>query len=154
MKVLIDSNVVLEVILQREKYEVANGLLAALYEGKYEMFLTTGSFYGMLYTVDKYLRKEMKLVNPERTDTLRSVMAKVLSLMKVAGHDNESLLCAVRDSQFVDIEDSCQHQAALRAGCDCLVSFNLKDYASGALMKVMSPQEFLDSINQDLQGRD
>ena len=43
MKVLIDSNVILEVILQREEYKVASGLLAALYEGKYEMFLTTGS---------------------------------------------------------------------------------------------------------------
>ena len=83
MKVLIDSNVILEVILQREEYETANSVLRALYEGEHEMFMTTGCFYGMLYVVDKYLRKDMKLVNPKRTDTLRSVMAKVLSLMKV-----------------------------------------------------------------------
>ena len=87
----------------------------------------------------------MKLVNPERTNTLRSVMAKVLSLLDVAGHDKESLLRAVNDGKFADLEDSCQHQAALKAGCDCLISFNMKDYANGASIKAVTPQEFLDS---------
>lgn len=145
MKILIDSNVILEVILQREEYEVANCLLETLYKDKHEMLMTTGCFYGMLFTVEKYLRKEMKLVNPERTDILRSIMAKVLSLLDVAGHDRESLLKAVSDCNFTDLEDSCQHQAAVKADCDCLISFNMKDYANGASMKAMTPQEFLDS---------
>lgn len=55
MRVLIDTNVILEVILQREEYETANGVLRALYEAKHEMFITTGCFYGLLYTVDKHL---------------------------------------------------------------------------------------------------
>lgn len=146
MKVLIDSNVILEVILQREEYETANNVLRALYEGEHEMFMTTGCFYSMLYVVEKYLRKEMRQLNPERTDTLRSVMAKVLSLMKVAEHDKESLLRGINDSKFIDLEDSCQHQAAVKAGCDCLISFNLKDYAIGASIKVMTPRELLDSL--------
>lgn len=151
MKVLIDSNIILEVILQREEFEVANCLLETLYKDKHDMLLTSGSFYGMLYTVDKYLRKEMKLANPERANTLRSIMAKVLSLMSVAGHDKESLLRGINDSNFTDLEDSCQHQAAAKAGCDCLISFNMKDYASGASMKALTPQEFLDSY---LKGTD
>ena len=146
MKVLIDSNVILEVILQREEYETANNVLRALYEGEHKMFMTTGCFYSMLYVVEKYLRKEMRQLNPERTDTLRSVMAKVLSLMKVAEHDKESLLRGINDSKFIDLEDSCQHQAAVKAGCDCLISFNLKDYAIGASIKVMTPRELLDSL--------
>lgn len=143
MRVLIDSNVILEVILQREEYEVANKLLKTLYEGKHDMMLTTGCFYGMLYTVDKYLRKDLNMVNPERTNTLRSIMSKVLSLMNVAGHDRESLLRGINDSNFTDLEDSCQHQAALNANCDYLISFNLKDYINGASMTAMTPQEFL-----------
>ena len=55
MRVLIDTNVILEVILQREEYETAKGVLRALYEAKHEMFITTGCFYGLLYTVDKHL---------------------------------------------------------------------------------------------------
>lgn len=147
MKVLIDSNVILEVILQREEFEAANGVLMTLYEGKHEMYLTTGCFYGLLYTVDKYFRKEMKMMNPERNETLRSVMSKVLSLMKVAGHDNESLLRGMNDEQFTDLEDSCQYQAAIKAGCDCLISFNVKDYANSTTIKAMTPKEFLESIH-------
>lgn len=146
MRVLIDTNVILEVILQREEFERANGVLRALYEAKHEMFITTGCFYGLLYTVDKHLRKGMGMVNPGRTDTLRSIMAKVLSMMKVAGHDNASLLQGINDKSFSDLEDSCQYQAAVKAGCDCLISFNLKDYANGASVKAMTPAEFLESL--------
>lgn len=145
MKVLIDSNVILEVLLQREEYEVANCLLETLFRDKHEMLLTSGSFYGMMYTVDKYLRKEMNQVNPGRTDTVRSIMAKVLSIMGVAGHDKESLLRGIGDGKFADLEDSCQHQAAVKSGCDCLISFNLKDYAGGAVINAVTPQDFLNS---------
>lgn len=145
MRILIDSNVILEVILQREEYDVANRLLEILYKDKHELLMTTGCFYGLLFTVDKYLRKEMMLANPERTRALRSIMAKVLSLMDVAGHDKESLLCAINDSGFTDLEDSCQHQAAVKAGCEFIISFNLKDYSVGASLKAMTPQTFLDS---------
>lgn len=152
MKVLIDSNVILEVILQREEYEVANSLLLFLFHNKHEMFLTTGCFYGMLYTVDKYLRKDMKMVDPERTDTVRSIMAKILSLFNVAGHDKDSLMKGIGDKAFKDLEDSCQHQAAVKAGCDCLVSFNLKDYSTGAEMKALTPQEFLSVYSEKKKG--
>ena len=127
MKILIDSNVILEFILQREEYAVANHLMKTLYQNKDDLFLTTGCFYGMLFTI------------------LRSIMAKVLSLMDVAGHDKDSLLRGISDNKFMDLEDSCQYQAAVKAGCDYLISFNLKDYTDGALMKTMTPQQFLDS---------
>lgn len=147
MKILVDSNVILEVILQREEYCVANRLLLTLYQDKHDLLLTTGCFYGLLFTVDKYLRKEMKLVDPGRTKTLRSIMLKVLSFMNIVEHDKESLLRAVTDRNFTDLEDSCQHQAAVKADCDFLISFNMKDFLIGASMKVMTPQEFLDSYS-------
>jgi predicted nucleic acid-binding protein len=145
MKILIDSNVILEFILQREEYAVANHLMKTLYKNRDDLFLTTGCFYGMLFTIDKYLRKELNLSNPVRTNILRSIMAKVLSLMDVAGHDKDSLLRGISDNKFMDLEDSCQYQAAVKASCDYLISFNLKDYTDGALMKTMTPQQFLDS---------
>ena len=75
-------------------------------------------------------------------------MTKVLSLLKVAGHDNDSLLRGINDEKFTDLEDSCQHQAAIKAGCDYLISFNVKDYANSTTLKVMTPKEFLDSLSE------
>ena len=62
MKVLVDTNVILEVILQREQRDLAKRSLSMLLQENHEAYLTVGGFYGMLYTVDNYLRKVMYLV--------------------------------------------------------------------------------------------
>lgn len=145
MKVLVDSNVILEVILQREQVDVAKRSLSLLSVGKHEAYLTVGGFYGMLYTVDNYLRKVMELKKPNRIDALRSIMKQVLNKFQVAEHDRDSLLCSIDDKAFYDLEDSCQYQAALKEGCTLLVTFNKNDFyvSDDAPVKVMTPQEFL-----------
>lgn len=142
MKVLIDTNIILEVILQREQFDVANRLLAALSERRHSLFMTAGGFYGMLFTIDKYFRKVMNMTEPWRTNAVRSVMAQVLSVVDVAGQDKQVLLNGIQDVNFKDLEDSCQHQAALKEQCDYLLTFNVKDYA-GASISVLTPQEFM-----------
>ena len=142
---LVDSNVILEVILQREQVDVAKRSLSLLSVGKHEAYLTVGGFYGMLYTVDNYLRKVMELKKPNRIDALRSIMKQVLNKFQVAEHDRDSLLCSIDDKAFYDLEDSCQYQAALKEGCTLLVTFNKNDFyvSDDAPVKVMTPQEFL-----------
>jgi predicted nucleic acid-binding protein len=44
--------------------------------------------------------------------------------------------------QFKDIEDSCQYQAAVAAGCDFIITYNVKDYPH-TLLPVFSPSDFL-----------
>ena len=146
MKVLVDSNVILEVILQREQMDVAKMSLFALSQGKHDAYLTVGGFYGMIYTVDNYLRKVMELKKPDRIDALRSIMKQVLNKIQVADHDKDSLLRSIEDKTFSDLEDSCQYQAAMKEGCTCLITFNVSDYnvSDDASVKVVTPKEFLD----------
>ena len=145
MKVLIDSNVVLEAILQRERVEVANKCLLTLAQGRHELYLTAGGFYGMLYTIDKYLRKVIELKKPVRVAALRSIMIQVLNQYQVADHDRKSLLSGIEDNLFTDLEDSCQYQAAIKSGCELLLTFNIADYPTNADagVKVLSPEEYL-----------
>lgn len=146
MKVLVDSNVILEVILQREQMDVAKMSLSALSQGKHDAYLTVGGFYGMIYTVDNYLRKVMELKKPDRIDALRSILKQVLNKFQVADHDKDSLLRSIEDKTFSDLEDSCQYQAAMKEGCTCLITFNVSDYnvSDDASVKVVTPKEFLD----------
>lgn len=102
----------------------------------------------MIFLVDKYLKKELGIFGDDRIVAIRQIMSSVLKVVSVAGHDNESLLRGINDGRFTDLEDSCQHQAAVKAACDCLISFNLKDYANGASIKAMTPREFLDSMSE------
>lgn len=145
MKILIDTNIILEIILHREYYDVANRLLLALQEGKHKLYITSGCFYGLLFTTDKYLRKVLEMKNPRRTDTLRLQMTQVLNVVDVAGQDKQSLLRGIQDMEFNDLEDSCQHQAAHTEMCDYLLTFNVQDY-TGATIPVLSPQEFMNRL--------
>ena len=145
---LVDTNVILEVILQREQMDLAKRSLSMLSTGNHEMYLTVGEFYGMLYTVDNYLRKVMDLKKPYRIDALRSIMKQVLNKFQVAEHDRDSLLRSIDDKAFSDLEDSCQYQAALKEGCTLLITFNERnfDVNDKSPVKVMTPQEFLDLL--------
>ena len=145
MKVLIDTNVILEVILQREQRDLAKKTLSMLSLGNHEAYLTVGGFYGMLYTVDNYLRKVMELKKTDRIDALRSIMKQVLNKFQVAEHDRDSLLRSIDDKAFSDLEDSCQYQAALKEGCSLLITFNKSDFdvSDNSPVKVISPQRFL-----------
>ena len=149
MKVLVDSNIVLEIILQREQFEAAQSCLKLLSRRNDEAFLTVGGFYGMIYTVENYLRKVMGMKRPGRTAALRSIMIQVLNQYNVAEHDKDSLLRGVSDEFFSDLEDSCQYQAALKEGCTVLLSFNDADYQEGmkSPVSVLTPQEFLESYS-------
>lgn len=145
MKILIDTNIVLEIILRRERFEQADRLLSVLHQGGHEIFITSGSFYGLLFTVEKYLRKVMGMESPRRIDTVRSIMSQVLSVVDVAGQDKQTLLYGIKDRSFKDLEDSCQHQTAVKQGCDYIITFNVKDFAE-ATVTVLTPEEFLSSI--------
>ena len=150
MKVFLDTNVILEYFLDREDGKTAGQLFALLQEQKHSLFMTVGSFYTMIFLVDKYLRKERELQGEMRLLVLRKLMSDILRVIKVAGHNKSSLLRSISDIQFKDIEDSCQYQAAQRAGCEVLITFNVIDYhvAEGAVPCVMTPQEFLDSYSK------
>lgn len=148
MKVFIDTNVVLENFLRREGYDVAHRLFEVLQKPGYTLYISSGSFYSMVFLVDKYLKKELGIYGDDRIVAVRQMMSNILKVVCVAGHDNASLLQGINDKRFSDLEDSCQYQAAVKAGCDCLISFNLKDYANGASVKAMTPAEFLESFSE------
>ena len=150
MKVFLDTNVILEFFLDREDGKTAGLLFTLLQEQKHSLFMTVGSFYTMIFLVDKFLRKERGLQGEVRLQVLRELMSEILCVIKVAGHNKSSLLRGISDIDFKDIEDSCQYQAAQKAGCEVLLTFNDSDYpvVEDAVPCVMTPQGFLDSYSK------
>lgn len=150
MRVFLDTNVILEFFLDREDGKTAGRLFALLQEQKHSLFMTVGSFYTMIFLVDKFLRKERGLQGEMRLRVLRELMSDILRVIRVAGHNKSSLLRGIGDVVYKDIEDSCQYQAAQRAGCEVLITFNDIDYpvAEGGVPCVMTPQGFLDAYRK------
>lgn len=146
MNIFLDTNVILESTLRREGYEVTRALYERIRHQDGRMFISGGSFYSMIYVVDNFLRKHCRLIGDERINTLRVIMTNILYDLNVIGSDKDDLLQSINDVKFKDIEDSCQYQTAVKAGCDFLITFNIGDYPvdDDAVVRVLTPQQYLD----------
>lgn len=147
MNILLDTNVILEYFAVRERYAIAKRLFDHLRGERDTLFMSVGSFYTMIFLVDKMLRKQMGLRGETRVNALRDIMEQILATIAVAEHDKESLLRGVKNMQFKDIEDGCQLELAKKASCELLLTFNVSDYPSDAdsNITVLSPEEYLES---------
>lgn len=146
MRIFLDTNVILENFLAREDFKTAHNLFRAMQGQNHELFMSVGSFYTMIFLVDKYLRKVFGLIGDERVKMLRQMMSNILQTVSVAEHDNESLLRGIKNEAFKDVEDGCQYELAMKAGCTLLLTFNSHDYPSDDIgsVKVMTPTEYLE----------
>ena len=149
MKIFVDTNVILENFLQRENYNVTHRLFDLLKKQEHVLIMSSGSFYTMVFLVDKYLKREHGMSGEVRLMALRQIMSGILKDIRVAEHDNESLLCGLNNPQFKDIEDGCQYELAKKAACELLLTFNTSDYPTNTELGVMvlSPSEYLNSYS-------
>ena len=146
MRIFLDTNVILENFLAREDFKTAHNLFHAMQGQKHELFMSVGSFYTMIFLVDKYLRKVIGLIGDDRVKMLRQMMSNILQTVSVAEHDKESLLRGLKNEAFKDVEDGCQYELAMKTGCTLLLTFNSHDFPSdgNGNVKVMTPAEYLD----------
>ena len=145
MKVFFDTNVIIEYLIQRDHFDVTKQVIDKLINADHILCISAGGFYTIIYIIDKYLNKELRIEKATRIAFLRNMARGILKNYHVAEHDNESLLRSINDLRFTDLEDSCQLQAAITAGCQCLLTFNVKDFPSfDNQIKVLTPEQFLD----------
>ncbi len=148
MKVFIDTNVILEYFMHREEYEVAEKLLKGLRSSHAQMYMSVGAFYTIHFVILKYLHKELGLVGEECLQNLRIILNKILQMFDIAEHDKNCLIRGISDTEYKDLEDSCQYQVAQKVNCEALVSFNISDYkeSTNGQLRICTPQQFIDEV--------
>lgn len=67
-------------------------------------------------------------------------------MAEVIDCSQNTILEAINDERFTDIEDSCQYHCALQNDCDVLLTINIKDYKNvlGQRPEVLTPEEFVE----------
>ena len=99
--------------------------LSPLIQGGNIGFISTGSFYTIIYLAERFL-KESGVKNPKRLHQLREILSGLLDSLEIAELSREFLFAGANDMQFKDLEDSCQLQAAKISSCPCLITTNKK----------------------------
>jgi predicted nucleic acid-binding protein len=135
MKVLFDTNVVLDVLLAREPHAAVAAQLFALVE-RGEM---QGAVCATAITTIHYIA--MRAVGPKAT---QKHLRQLLTLFEVAPVTGEVVTSAL-DLGFRDFEDAVVHEAARACGAAAIVTRNARDFAKASL-PILSPVELLAAV--------
>lgn len=132
MKVLIDTNVIIDFYCQRpEFYDNAASVFDMAVKQEIELLISPISFVNFFYIT----RKDFTVA--ERYEILRGLM-EVCTIPNT----NEEVLQKASATDIPDFEDMVQMQSAILAEADCIITRNKKDFIS-ATIPVHTPYEFL-----------
>ena len=135
MRVLVDTNVVLDVLLERRPFVGASAEVFGLVEhSRIEGLLCATT----ITTIDYLLTQAMP------RPIARHALQKLLELFEVASV-NRTVLEEALKSKIADFEDAMLDQAGRLAGAEAIVTRNQKDFRH-ATLKVLGPDELLASL--------
>jgi predicted nucleic acid-binding protein len=132
MRILLDTNVVLDFVLARQPFFVeADEIFIKLQNGEFEAFVSAITPINVFYTTRKEKNKAIAF----------SAIEELLKIVHITG-SNRQIFQNALSNNFTDYEDAVQHECALAENLDAIVTRNTKDYKN-ASVKVYSPIEFL-----------
>jgi len=135
VRVLVDTNVVLDVLLARRPFVVASAEVFGLVEhARIEGLLCATT----ITTIDYLLTQAMP------RPAARQALQKILALFEIAPVNRAVLEEAIR-SKITDFEDAVLDQAGRLAGAEVIVTRNQPDFRLASL-KVVGPDELLASL--------
>lgn len=133
MRVLIDTNILLDFLLGREPYfSNADKIIRLCADKKLQGYMAAHSIPNIFYI----LRKDMS--QEER----REVLLNLCDILNVEGIDSVKIVASLRNSEFSDLEDCLQSCCAERIRADYIVTRNIKDFSLSKVSAIM-PEDFL-----------
>ena len=133
MRLLIDTNVILDCLFQREPFkDDAAEILRLSAEDDIELFVSASAVTDIFYIA----RKELKDAQKAR-DTMVALMG-VVGIAAVSAPEISNALSLA----WKDFEDSVQYSVALIQGMDMIITRNGKDFENPQV-KVMEPKAAL-----------
>ena len=140
MKVMVDTNIVLDLLLDRTPHAVNAAQIFSLIERN----VLAGCLGATTLTTVHYLAT--KAVGAQKA---RREIRKLLRLFEVAPVNRAVLAAALEAEDFRDFEDAVLHEAAHQADANALVTRNASDFRT-ALLAVYEPRELLNIVQARL----
>ena len=139
MKAFIDTNVLLDVLGERQPfYEDSAAVWSLAEQGKVEGLVSAVSFANVFYIMRRW--GDVAAAR-EAVILLRDAFTAVAC--------DASVINRAIDSKMRDFEDAVQYFSALHAGADCILSRNPGDFPRRPAVPVFSPTEFLAQLEMD-----
>jgi predicted nucleic acid-binding protein len=135
VKILLDTNIIIDVLSKREKYEHSLALIKYCELGKAEGLVSTTTVTDVMYIMGKHMS----------STHIRDAVQTLLIIIDVANVLKRDITVAF-SSEMQDYEDAVQAACAMRIGAKYIVTNNLKDFVKSPVPAV-SPKAMLDILN-------
>ena len=137
MKIMCDTNIILDVLLERAPFaEDSARVLALCEEHKLDGFISASCLTDIFYLVRKYTHS---------TELAYTAIGKILEIVKVCSVTNNDAITAFQQ-KAKDFEDCLVATCAKSIRCDCIVTRNKKDFEEFGV-PLLTPSELLSQIN-------
>lgn len=132
MIILLDTNISLDFLLQREPYfESVNKIMVLIKDNDVEACVTASSVTDIFYVMRRYRTQEERVL----------MLTEYLKLVEIINTTRTDILRALK-MENPDFEDAVAFQSAKRKKVDYLITRDKTGFADKAV-KVVSPEEFL-----------
>ncbi|MFH5834396.1 type II toxin-antitoxin system VapC family toxin [Halalkalibaculum sp. DA3122] len=136
MKVLFDTNVLLDVFIEREPFFEASAQAIGLAEkGEIEGWICGTTVTTIFYLLAKQLSSK------SATQHVREIL-KIFNVSNI----NRVVLEDALDSDFNDYEDGVLYQSAIHANLEAIITRNQKDFDKSKI-PIYSPAVFLEALD-------
>ena len=153
MKLLIDTNIILDFMLQRDGfYETALQLLTTQSEHSVEM-ISASAVTDIHYTTVKGLKKAGQVKTEAEASMLaQEQLSRLINLVNVVPVDRNVIAHAL-ELEWVDFEDAVQYSVALENGADYIVTRDSRGYALSAI-PVVSARDIVAMLSPEANDVD
>ncbi|MBR4826698.1 MAG: PIN domain-containing protein [Bacteroidales bacterium] len=142
MKVFLDTNILLDLLLEREGYEDSARLFELQDDGKLKLYVSFLTMVNVSYVYKKTVGQNVAIANLKYLSTL-------VEVLPMNGEQLQQALLMTGP----DFEDILQASCAAEAHCDYLITRNQKDFkiskglsADVSLPAVLTPKLFLETV--------
>ena len=137
MKIMIDTNIILDVLLEREPfYEYSKAILELCEKRKIQGFISASSATDIFYLIRKALSS---------TEAAYDALGEILNIVKILTVTNDDVNKAFLQ-KAKDFEDCLLATCAKSNNCDAIITRNKKDFMTFGIT-LFSPEEFIENIN-------
>ena len=133
MKILIDTNVLIDYLLQRKPYsEDAEKVLVLCKNNQINGCIASHTVMDIFYIVRKLMTVE------ERQEFFLAISV----FIEIIGIDRNKIIKALKNESFSDVEDCLQMECAKAFSADYIVTRNVKDFQNSPIPAI-TPDAFL-----------
>jgi predicted nucleic acid-binding protein len=137
-KLLIDTNIVLDLLAKREPFYNSAALIFSLADkNKLEIAISSLTFANTNYVLSRL----------KSAKDAREILRRFRILIKVLSLNDKIVDLALNDNNFKDFEDGLQYYSAIENDLDFIITRDLQDFKE-AKIPVMTAEEYLISIGE------